>query len=59
MALINKTFKNTNHGFTVKVTGAGKKLVTAWIEEKQESVKFARSKFQWMVSKGIFEEVTN
>ena len=51
MALISKTFKNTNHGFTVEVTGAGKKVVTCWVEEKKEQVKFARYKFEWMIKK--------
>ena len=56
MKLTEKTFKHVEKGFTVEVTGAGKKLVTT-IDNSGEVIKFNRVKFEWMINKKIFIEV--
>jgi len=58
MKLINETFKHTGKGFELFIEGAGKKLVTATDLGSQETVKFNRGKFEWMVKKGVFTNTT-
>jgi len=57
MQLILNTYKNVKHNFTVKVTTCNKRIATTENTETGEIVKFNRSKFEWMVTKGIFVEV--
>jgi len=57
MKIILNTYKNVEHDFTVKVTTCNKRIVTTEDTETGKVVKFNRSKFEWMVTKGIFVEV--
>lgn len=57
MKIIANTYKNTEHGFSVEVTTCNKKIATTKNLESGEIVKFNRSKFEWMVQKGIFSLV--
>lgn len=57
MKIINNIYKNEEHGFEVEVTTCNKKLVTTKNLTTGETVKFNRSKFEWMVQKGVFSFV--
>jgi len=51
------TYKHNEEGFEVKVTTCNKKIATTKNVETGEVVKFNRSKFEWMVNKGVFNQV--
>jgi len=57
MKIILNTYENKERGFAVKVITCNKKIVTAEDISTGETVKFNRSKFEWMIRKGIFFEV--
>lgn len=57
MKIIGKTFKNTNHNFTVVVTTCNRRVATTKNLVTEEVTKFNRGKFEWMIQKGIFVEV--
>lgn len=59
MKLIDKRFKNAEHGFTIHITTCNSKLATAKNESTGEVVKFNRPKLEYMINKKIFIEVTN
>ncbi len=54
MKLTQHTYTHSSENFNLKVTGAGKRLVTTKNVETGETVKFNRSKFEWMIKKGVF-----
>jgi hypothetical protein len=54
MKIIGNTYKHTEKGFSVKVTTCNRRLATTANIETGEQIKFNRSKFEWMVSKGVF-----
>ncbi|HCG7104086.1 TPA: hypothetical protein NJ322_005037 [Vibrio parahaemolyticus] len=57
MKLINNTYKHAKAGFQIKVTTCNAKIVTCYNTTDSKEQKFNRSKFEWMISKGIFVEV--
>lgn len=57
MKLINNVYKHKEQGFEVEVTTCNKKIATTKNLETGKAVKFNRGKFEWMVTKGIFEFV--
>ena len=57
MKIILKTYRNAEHGFSLKVTSCNAKVVTTIKIETGEVVKLNRSKFEWMIEKNIFIEV--
>lgn len=58
MKVIGNTYKHKEEGFKLEVTTCNKKLVTTKNVESGETTKFNRGKFEWMVSKGVFELVS-
>ena len=54
MKLILNTYKHNEKGFTIEVTTCNKRLATTTDVETGEVVKFNRSKFEWMINKGVF-----
>ena len=57
MKIILNTYENKEYGFKVKVTTCNKKIATTKNLTTGEVVKFARHKFEWMISKGVFSLV--
>ncbi len=57
MNIIAKTYKHKEQGFEVKVTTCNKRIATTKNLETDETIKFNRHKFEWMISKGVFIEV--
>jgi len=57
MNICRKIYQNVNHGFSVEVTTCNKRVATTRNLETGEIVEFNRSKFEWMIKKGIFTEV--
>lgn len=53
MKIILNTYKHAESGFLVTVTTCNKRVVTTK-KDSGETVKFNRSKFEWMIQKGIF-----
>ena len=58
MKIILNTYRNAEHGFAVKVTTCNAKVATTVNAQTGEVVKFSRSKFEWMIEKGVFVEVS-
>ena len=54
MKIIGNTYKHSKDGFKVEVTTCNKKIATTTNIETGETVKFNRSKFEWMIQKGVF-----
>lgn len=54
MKIIGNVYKHKEQGFEVKVTTCNKKIATTKNLETGETVKFNRGKFEWMISKGVF-----
>jgi len=57
MKLIEKTYKHTEKDFTIKVVTCNKRIATTEDVTTGEIVRFNRSKFEWMINKGIFTEI--
>ena len=58
MKIIGNKYKNVEHGFELEVTTCNSRLATAKNLETGEVTKFNRSKFEWMINKNIFMEIT-
>jgi|GEM_PF-3699843 len=54
MQIITNTYKHAADGFKVTVTTCNKKIATTKNVETDEVIKFNRSKFEWMINKGVF-----
>ena len=59
MKLIQNTYKHSTEGFKIKVTTCNKKIATTINLDTNETVKFNRSKLEWMINKGVFIEQTD
>ena len=55
MKLIKNTYKNKEHGFTIEVTTCNRRIATTTRTDTGETIKFNRSKLEWMINNGIFE----
>lgn len=54
MKIIENTYQHVEKGFKIKVVTCNKKLATTKDLETNETIKFNRGKFEWMINKGIF-----
>ena len=57
MKLISNVYKHKEEGFEIEVTTCNARVATTKNTSTGEIVKFNRSKLEWMISKGIFEQV--
>jgi len=57
MKIILNKYQHQEKEFVLEVTTCNKRVATTKNVETGEVVKFNRSKFEWMISKGIFKEI--
>lgn len=57
MKLIAEKFKHMNDGFILEVVTCNSGKVTTLNKDTNETVIFHRPKFEWMVTKKIFEKI--
>jgi hypothetical protein len=58
MKLIQQAFKHNEKGFIIDVTTCNSRVVTTHNRDTNEIIKFNRSKFEWMINKKIFSNIT-
>lgn len=57
MKIIQNTYKHATKGFSVKVKTCNSRIAKTENIETGEEVVFNRSKFEFMIKKGVFVEV--
>lgn len=57
MKIILNKYEHKEKHFKIEVTTCNRKIATTRNIETGEVIKFNRAKFEWMITKGIFNQI--